>query len=309
MGRPLRYIRPGKLVEITCRTMQSRLLLRPSPELKKRVLGVLGRAQRQTGIEIHAFVFVSNHYHLLISPQSPVQLVRFMNQIQSNLAREAGDLHDWTERFWSCRFRDIPVSDEPEAQIARLRYCLAHGVKEGLVSRCRDWPGASCVRALADGEPLEGVWYDRSAYYEARRRKGRARLQDFASTETVMLSPLPCWRHLEPEEIRRRVGELIEQIEKDAHRHRLATGEGVAGVRAVRKRHPHDRPQDTKRGPAPRFHTATREAWCALREAVQTFAEEFRHAADLLRQGHPRPDFPPGAFPPHLPPVPALAPG
>ena len=289
--------------------MQSRLLLRPSPELVKRVLGVLGRAQRQTGMEIHAFVFASNHYHLLVSPKSPVQLVRFMNQVQSNLAREAGELHDWRERFWSRRYRDIPVSDEPAAQIARLRYCLAHGVKEGLVARCRDWPGASCVHALAAGKPLEGVWYDRTAYYEARRRQGRARLRDFASTETVKLSPLPTWRDLAPDETRRRVRDLIEQIEENAHRHRLATGEGVAGVRAVRNRHPHDRPKQTKRGPAPRFHTATREAWFALREAVQIFAEDFRHAAKLLRQSHLVPEFPAGAFPPNPPPVPALAPG
>lgn len=289
--------------------MQSRLLLRPSPELRKRVLGVLGRAQRQTGIEIHAFVFASNHYHLLVSPETPVQLVRFMNQIQSNLAREAGDLHDWSERFWSGRYRDIPVSDEPEAQIARLRYCLAHGVKEGLVARCRDWPGTSCVRALTDGEPLEGTWYDRTAFYEARRRDPRARLEDFATTETVKLSPLPCWRHLDADEIRRRVRELIQQIDEAAHRHRLATGEGVAGVHVIRNRRPHDRPENTKRGPAPRFHTATREAWRALREAVQLFAEDFRYAAELLRRGHPAPEFPPGAFPPNLPPVPALAPG
>ena len=309
MGRNLRHVRPDKLVEITCRTMQSRLLLRPSPELRERILGVLGRAQRQTGIEIHAFVFASNHYHLLVSPETPVQLVRFMNQVQSNLAREAGDLHDWSDKFWSRRYRDIPVSDEPEAQIARLRYILAHGVKEGLVARCRDWPGASCVRALTEGEPLEGTWYDRTALYEARRQDPKADLQDFATPETVKLSPLPCWRHLEPEEIRQRVRQIIDQIDEAAHRHRVATGDGVAGVKAVRERHPHDRPKQTKRGPAPRFHTATKEAWHALREAVQLFAEDFRHAAELLKQGHPRPEFPPGAFPPNLPPVPALKPG
>jgi hypothetical protein len=289
--------------------MQSRLLLRPSPELTQRILGVLGRAQRQTGLEIHAFVFASNHYHLLVSPESPVQLVRFMNQVQSNLAREAGDLHDWSERFWSRRYRDIPVSDEPEAQIARLRYCLAHGVKEGLVARCRDWPGASCVGALVDGEALDGTWYDRTSLYEARRSDPRARNQDFAVSETVKLSPLPCWRDLTPGEIRIRIRDLIQQIEDAAHRHRLVSGQGVAGVRAVRGRHPHDRPTQTKRGPAPRFHTASQRAWSALREAVQLFSEDFRHAAELLRRGHPSPEFPPGAFPPNPPPVPALAPG
>ena len=309
MTRNLRHIPPKELVEITCRTMQSRFLLRPSPELRRRVLGVLGRAQRQTGIEIHAFVFASNHYHLLVTPETPEQLVRFMNQVQSNLAREAGDLHDWKERFWSRRYTHIPVSDELEAQVARLRYCLAHGVKEGLVARCRDWPGASCVRALADGDPLEGTWYDRTAYYEARRGGTTKDLEDFASTETVRLTPLPCWRQLDPEEVRERVVGLIAEIEESAHRDRLATGDGVAGVKAVRERHPHDRPEQTKRGPAPRFHAASREAWCALREAAQAFAEAFYEAAELLRKGHPSPRFPPGAFPPAAPPVPVMAPG
>lgn len=297
------------MVEITCRTMQSRYLLRPSPELERRVLGVLGRAQRKTGIEIHAFVFASNHYHLLTSPESPAQLARFMNQVQSNLAREAGDLHDWKDRFWSRRYRHIPVSEEPEAQVSRLRYCLAHGVKEGLVARCRDWPGASCVRALTEGEALEGVWYDRTAYYEARRSRGRADLASFGTNETVHLSPLPCWRHLDPDEIRQRVVELVNEIDQAAHRDRLATGDGVAGVRAVRHRDPHDRPEQAKRSPAPRFHAITRAARLALREAARAFAEEFRHAADLLREGDPSPGFPPGAFPPAAPPVPVLAPG
>lgn len=309
MGRPIRYIRPQKLVEITCRTIQGRFLLRPSTELNRRVLGVLGRAQRLTGMKLHAVAFASNHYHLLASPEEPDQLVRFIRHVQSNIAREAGELHGWREKFWSRRYRDIPVSDESEAQIDRLRYCLSHGLKEDLVARCRDWPGVSSVPALADGEALEGTWYDRTALYEARRRGENKRLEDFATVETVELSPLPCWQHLEPEQIRERVADLVTEIEQ-RHRLRRATeGAGVAGRRAVRRRHPHDRPKQSKRTPAPRFHTASREAWQALRAGVQAFAEEFRAAAELLKIGHPEPRFPAGSFPPNLPYVPVLQPG
>jgi uncharacterized DUF497 family protein len=47
MSRPLRFIpEEGALVEITCRTIHSRYLLRPDPALNEIVLGVLGRAQR-----------------------------------------------------------------------------------------------------------------------------------------------------------------------------------------------------------------------------------------------------------------------
>lgn len=309
MGRLLRHIPPNALVEVTCRTIQGRLLLRPDPELNRRVLGVLGRAQRNEGLPIHAMVFASNHYHLLASPEEPLQLVRFMNQAQSSLAREAGRFYDWRERFWSRRYRHIVVAHEVDAQLDRLRYILSHGVKEGLVARCRDWPGVSCVRALLEGEALEGVWYDRTAFYEANRRKGGAVLEDFAHREVVKLTPLPCWRGLTADEIREHVVELVEAIERRHHALRLATGSGVAGVRAVRRRDPHDRPARLKRSPAPTFHARSREAWLELREGYQRFAEEFRVAADLLRRGRRAWRFPPGSFPPNLPYVPLLAPG
>src|SRR5690349_1680223 len=47
MSRRLRYIpEGGSLVEVTCRTLHSRFLLRPGPELNDLVVGDLGRAQR-----------------------------------------------------------------------------------------------------------------------------------------------------------------------------------------------------------------------------------------------------------------------
>jgi hypothetical protein len=49
-SRLLRFI-PGKktLVEVTTRTVHSRLPLRPSNEFNEIVLGILGRAQENTG--------------------------------------------------------------------------------------------------------------------------------------------------------------------------------------------------------------------------------------------------------------------
>ena len=70
MPRPLRFVPPGSLVEITTRTIQGRLLLRPSPELTDIILGVIGKAQSLYGMAIHAFVFVSTHGHFLLSPSS-----------------------------------------------------------------------------------------------------------------------------------------------------------------------------------------------------------------------------------------------
>ena len=62
MGRKLRYIpEGGALVEVTCRTLHGRLLLRPSPELNDIAAGILGRAQRLYPVELMAFSLSSNH--------------------------------------------------------------------------------------------------------------------------------------------------------------------------------------------------------------------------------------------------------
>ena len=67
MSRHLRFIPDsGALVEVTCRTIQGRLLLCPSQQFNDTILGVLGRAQREYPVEIVAYVFASNHYHLLL---------------------------------------------------------------------------------------------------------------------------------------------------------------------------------------------------------------------------------------------------
>ena len=108
MSKRLRFIpEGGALVEVTCRTIQGRFLLKPSEELRPIVIGVLARAQKLYPIQLHAFVFLSNHYHLLLSAQNAHQLVRFMNYLNSNLAREAGRVHGWREKFWGRRYQAI----------------------------------------------------------------------------------------------------------------------------------------------------------------------------------------------------------
>jgi REP element-mobilizing transposase RayT len=99
MARRLRFVPPDSLVEITCRTVQGRLLLRPSPLLNALALGVLARAARLYPVEIHAFAFLSNHYHLLLTVSSAQRLSAFMNYLNSNLAREAGRVAKWREGY------------------------------------------------------------------------------------------------------------------------------------------------------------------------------------------------------------------
>jgi hypothetical protein len=156
---------------------------------------------------------------------------------------------------------------------------------------------------------MEGVWYDRSAFYEARRQEKRAALEEFAEVERVHLTPIPCWQGLSDDELREWLADLLESIEREHAERRRREGKSVLGAKAVCRRHPHDRPKKLKRSPAPRFHAATKDAWLRLRDAYNEFAAHFREAAELLKLGHPEPDFPEGSFPPGMPYVPHQAPG
>jgi hypothetical protein len=69
-----------------------------------------------------------------------------------------------------------------------------------------------CVRALFEGEALEGLWFDRTQEYLARRRGKTFDPLEYAAREVLELDPLPCWKHLTEEQRRARVAALVEDI-------------------------------------------------------------------------------------------------
>lgn len=308
MGRRLRYVPPGSLVEVTLTTVQRRFLLRPSRDLEEIIRGLVARAGRLYPVDVVDFVFLSNHAHLLLIPRDSQALSRFMNYLDGNLAKEAGRLHDWHEKFWGRRYHSIHVTDEEAAQVARLRYLLEHGCKEDLVRSPLDWPGARGTPAVLEGRPITGVWFSRTAERDARRRREAFRKYDYAEEESLELVPLPCWAHLSPEEYRKRVRAMVKEIERETRARHAATGRPPLGKRRILRLDPHARPERPKRSPAPLCHAATRAARLSFRYAYAEFLAAFRQAAEDLKTGARPPEFPPGSFPPGLPYVQARAP-
>lgn len=306
MPRPLRYLpAPGTLVEVTTRTVQGRMLLQPAPTINQAVLGVLGRAQRIYGMVVHFAVVLSNHYHLLLAPTDARQLAGFMGFVNSNIAREVGILVNWKEKFWGRRYQGILVSDEARAQLGRLEYFLANCVKEHLVETPLEWPGVHCARALTEGCKLQGLWFDRTAFYRAQKRRKAGekpiREDDFKTLETLQLSPLPCLANLSETERRLQVLSLIEKVAAAAASDRKAKGRMALGAARLQRQHPHTQPKQLKKSPAPRFHTFAVQAQKALRDAYSAFAAAFRSASERLRSGDLGALFPQGCFPPALP--------
>jgi hypothetical protein len=302
MPRPLRFVPENSLVEITTRTFQGRMLLRPSPELTDIVLGIVGKAQTLYGMTIHAFVFLSTHAHFLLSPTSAHQLSLFMQFVNANVAKEAGRLHAWRERLWSRRYRSIVVADDQAAH-ARLRYILAHGAKEGLLSSPAVWPGPNCIAALTTGALLRGTWFDRSKEFLARQRGETVLPSQFASSFDIKLTPLPCLKHMTEDQRQAESRRIVAEIKARAEAENKEKGRRPMTVEAILAQDPHSKPSSTDRSPAPFVHATDDSTEMSFRIAYRAFVDGFRAGALRLRErAHELRDlFPLGAFPPRLP--------
>ncbi len=268
MPRDLRSVPPGSLVEVTCRTIQGRYLLRPSPELNEIFYGVLGRALDHWKVGIVHFHAMSNHWHALLLPEDAEALARFMGFVEGNLSKEVGRLHGWSGSMWADRYHSVIVSDEPEAQVSRLEYLLGQGVREGLVRRPEEWPGPTSTPQLLHGGKIRGKWFDRTAEYEHRRklrRKGedeRIGRTEHAADKELELARLPCWEALTPLEHQRRAAALARQREAEGRRLRERTGKPVLGVKRLLRVDPHDRPE--------RFRPSPSSPWWNSRPATSS---------------------------------------
>jgi len=291
------------LVEVTYRTIQGRFLLRPEDALNELVIGVLARAQSLCPrVGLVGIVVLSNHLHLLLSVENQEGLSDFMEHFGGNTAREVNRFQGWGGKFWSRRYRGICVTEEPEAQIARLRYLLSQAVKDHLVKRVEQWPGIHFGKTLMEGRSLlVGAWFDRTKRYRAAVQGKKIEEKDYRTVMTVKLEQLPCWRHLPWAVYVRRIRKMIRRIEKEAERERERQGITVVGVPFLCQQDPHGRPRKMKKSPAPLVHAASKAARSAWREAFGIFLAAYRAAAERLREGDRNAAFPEGCFPPGLP--------
>ena len=294
MPYPIRHYLPGTVYFITSRCTQSRLLMTPSAMVNELIGAALARAVRLSGIDLHAFVFTSNHFHLMLSSDAAARVARFMQLLQSDIARKVGRLVKWSGRFFSRRYSAEPIADDDAAD-ERLRYILAHGVKEGLVAACADWPGLSCLQALKCGGPLKFEWRDWTKRWFEHRRKGndvdRFGVHCPKETETLSLAPLPSWRDLSQSQRSSKVTDIERRINETAP-------DRVKGAGRVLAQDPLSRPRHTKRSQRPKCHASSLALWRAMVTGYREFLSIYRDLSTRWRGGDFSVRFPAHCFRP-----------
>ena len=295
MGWPIRMYDSGAMYFVTLRCIQGRLLLRPSPRTNEVIAGVLARAARACSVELFGFIFASNHFHLIVrAPER--NLPRFMQFLAANISRKVGWLTGWRGSFWERRYSAEPILDD-EALFGRVRYLLAHGVKERLVRRCRDWPGLNSLRLMLGAAPLPARWFNWTRRWCDRSQLATDRnASTWAESDELSLTTLPSLAARSPKARRRLWLRTVAAIEEEAAR----DPRPVFGVRAVLAQRPQFRPTRPARRPRPLCHTSLRILLELFRAHYRSYLERFREASVAWRRGHLAASFPDGAVRPFL---------
>ncbi len=287
MGHELRWFLPGMVYEITTRTIQGRMLLRPSAKLRRRIVGILARGQSLYAVEIYDFAVLSNHWQILLSAASGQVLAAFMGYVNGNIARECGRAHQWKGPFWERRCRPIPCLDDA-ATIERLKYCIAQGVKEDLVDTPLDWPGATGRAGLLGDMTVEGEWLNRDTFRPAMRaatKRGTQVAEELhCHAITLQLAPLPVFAGLPAAALRDQHQTIVDEVTRLARRARGVTS--TLGIEAILVQDPHGSPKTFDATPAPLCH-ATKAKLREQFKRVRTAMVNAYHAAGAALRSVP----------------------
>jgi putative transposase len=103
------------------------------------------------GCAVHAYVLMTNHVHLLMTPTATGQIARVLQALGRRFVRHINDRYHRTGTLWEGRYKACLV-DTDEYLLRCYRYIELNPVRAGMVSRPEDYPWSS-YRFNARGEP------------------------------------------------------------------------------------------------------------------------------------------------------------
>jgi REP element-mobilizing transposase RayT len=270
---------------VTRRCTQRQFLLRPS-DTTNRILGYcLALAVHRYPVHLHAYCFLSNHVHLVLTDPSGL-LPEFMRYLNEMIARAINaSLGRW-ESLWGPRSYNSTCLETPDTIVDKVAYTLANPVVARLVRRARRWPGVWSDPRHVDAGPRYFVRPD--GFF---RRKGptpeSVRLQlvrppGFESTADFVTRV--------EDELRRREDAAV----ADAHRR----GDSFVGERAILSQRPTDSPAsvEPRRGLSPRIAASDRSSRIEAIQRLKEFLASYREAWRAFRAGVANVLFPAGTY-------------
>lgn len=112
-------------------------------------LDLLGRYSAEHGCDVHAYVLMANHVHLLVTPADDHAVSRMMKAIGERYVKRFNKTHHRTGTLWEGRFRSSIV-DSRGYLLTCQRYIELNPVRAGVVSHPSQYAWSS-YRSNAEG--------------------------------------------------------------------------------------------------------------------------------------------------------------
>ena len=300
----MRIWKPERIFFVTNRCEQERFFLLPRKGLRELIGAWLAKSLEEHGhgIELYAFVFMSNHFHLLLKDKHG-NLPAFMGFFQRNLAVATNRDLGRRGHFFASPYDAAPVLTDDMFE-NRYAYITANAVKAGLVAKVDDSPFFSSMPQALDGKPRTFEWKDRTKLHNKTRRGNTIPESDYTKPYKLKLAVPPMWKNKTRAARKTRILDLARANEVRYGKARRAEGRTVLGKQRIRAQSPFMRPSNPDRSPrVPVFCSdpvlekefreevrATVSAYKTAFAAFMTSLAKGRHAAAV--------GWPPWTYPP-----------
>lgn len=149
MPRPPRFVLPGQPLHLIHRGNNRSALFLSSEEFRH-YRQVLHDASVRTACAIHAYVLMTNHVHLLVTPTQTNSAARLMQTIGRAYVHWFNNRHRRSGTLWEGRYRSTLI-DSDEYLLACSRYIELNPVRAGMAAQPENYSWSS-FRHNACGE-------------------------------------------------------------------------------------------------------------------------------------------------------------
>jgi putative transposase len=148
MPRMPRFFLPGTPLHVVQRGNNRAAIFIEDPD-RAFAYGCIQHAAGAHGVRIHAYVFMTNHIHLLVTPDAADSVPKMMHKLGRLYVDYFNRNHRRTGTLWEGRYKAAIIEDE-RYLLTCMRYIELNPVRAGMVESPGDY-GWSSLRANAWG--------------------------------------------------------------------------------------------------------------------------------------------------------------
>lgn len=106
------------------------------------LLALIDENAKKFEVDIHAYVLMSNHFHLLATPQTDTGLPHMMQAVGRRYVRYFNDSQARTGTLWEGRYKSTLIQTD-RYLLACMAYIDLNPVRAGMLAEPRDYPWSS----------------------------------------------------------------------------------------------------------------------------------------------------------------------